>query len=300
MYLSIHFAALVPYGSELFSNRGVLPDARLNLTFGILPNFLEHYDSPTIVTAFLLALSMLAVAFALGRFRRSAALLLWYGWACLFNRNNLINNPSIPYIGILLVLTTLVPLGEHLSSESFNREWKFPRIVYWTAWILMATGYSYSGWMKVHSPSWVDGTALYHVLNNPLARPGLVRDAMLALPSPCLRALTWVSLAAEAVFLPLSLTQRGRIVAWSALAAMNIGIVFVINFTDLTIGMLLLHLFTFDTDWIRHSRIVTPTIRTEVLHALRMLAFHPTCLDGAGSVRLGFTSAERDKKNSAD
>lgn len=250
-YLAVHFATLIPYGAELFSDRGVLANARLNFTFGILPNLLEHYDSPGFVTGFLITWSILAVAFALGLFRRSAAILLWYGWACLFNRNNLINNPSIPYIGVLLLLTVLVPTGEVVAANRSDRRWEIPTMVYWTGWILMAAGYSFSGWLKLHSPSWIDGTALYRVLNNPLARPGLARDLVLALPAPCLRALTWASLGAELLFLPLTLTRTTRMVAWCALVAMNLGILFVINFADLTMGMLMIHLFTFDPTWFR-------------------------------------------------
>jgi hypothetical protein len=301
VYLAIHLAALVPYGGELFGNRGLLANARLNFTFGILPNLLEHYDSPACVTCFLVALSILALAFAFGIFRRATAVLLWYGWACLFNRNNLINNPSIPYIGMLLLLTTLVPRGEGLAPRPIDRAWKFPTTIYWTAWILMAAGYSFSGWMKLHSPSWVDGSALYHVLNNPLARPGPVRDLLLALPTSCLRILTWASLAAELLFLPLSVTRHGRMIAWSALVAMNIGIVFAINFADLTIGMLLLHFFTFDSSWLAapHFTPITkvaepkrPILAAKIIRALEMLAFLPSGLDGAVIARLTLPSAD--------
>jgi hypothetical protein len=253
IYLVAHFVALIPYGTELFSDRGVLANPRLNFTFGILPNLLEHYDSPGFVTVFLIILSILSAVFALGFFRHAAAILLWYGWACLFNRNNLINNPSIPYIGLLLLLSVLVPPGEALSFKRVNRYWEFPAVVYWAAWILMAAGYSFSGWMKLHSPSWIDGTALYHVLNNPLARPGPARNLALALPAAFLHIVTWASLGAELLFLPLSLWRRTRILAWSAMVVMNLSILFVINFADLTIGMLMIHLFTYDPGWFSNT-----------------------------------------------
>jgi hypothetical protein len=32
---------------------------------------------------------------------------------------------------------------------------------------------------------------------------------------------------------------------------MNLGVLLVINFTDLTIGMLMIHLFTYDPSWFR-------------------------------------------------
>jgi hypothetical protein len=179
-------------------------------------------------------------------------------------------------------------------------------MIYWTAWVLMAAGYSFSGWMKLHSPSWIDGTALYHVLNNPLARPGFMRDFLLALPAPFLHALTWASLGAELLFVPLSLTQRNRIIAWSSLVAMNLGIVCAINFADLTIGMLLLHLFTFDPNWLAPTRSrlrqwwvgeIGLTLRAEFLRALETLAFYPASLDPP---YLTFPSADRDQDDSTD
>src|SRR5207248_9666128 len=103
LYLCQHFAALLPYGAELFSRAGALPDARLNFTYGLLPNPLERWDSPDFVSFFLASLSILAALFTLGIGRRLCALLLWYGGSCLFNRNNLISNPSLTYVGLLLL-----------------------------------------------------------------------------------------------------------------------------------------------------------------------------------------------------
>jgi len=122
-------------------------------------------------------------------------------------------------------------------------------MVYWTAWMLMAAGYSFSGWMKLYSPSWIDGSALFHILSNPLARPGCARDFLLALPTSWLRFLTWGALAAELLFFPLSISQRSRMIAWCALASINFAILFVVNFADLTFGMLMIHFFTYDLAW---------------------------------------------------
>ncbi|MEO7725371.1 MAG: hypothetical protein ABIU29_11920 [Chthoniobacterales bacterium] len=249
LYLALHFAQLLPYGAELFSNQGMLPQARLNLTFGILPNPLAVWDSPSSITLFLSALLLLSLAFAAGLQRRMAALLLWFGWACLFNRNNLILNPSLPYIGALLLLSTLLPLGESWRRGQSEPGWRFPASVAWAAWLLLAAGYTYSGWMKLLSPSWLDGTALFHVLQNPLARPGIFRDALLHLPPSWLQIATWVSLAGELLFLPLSFRLTTRLVAWLTMFILQIVILGVVNFADLTIAMLLFHCFVFDPRW---------------------------------------------------
>jgi hypothetical protein len=250
VYLAIHFAQLIPSGTELFSRDGMLSDTRLNLTFGIFPNPLTRWDSPECVTTFLIGLIILSLAFTAGAFRRSAAVLIWFGWACLFNRNNLIVNPSIPYIGLLLLLSALVPLGEGWILAKERADWQFPSGVYWTAWILLAAGYSYSGWMKLLSPSWIDGSALSHILNNPLARPGWARDTLLQLPDLDRQIATWAALMVELLFLPLSFCLTTRKVAWLAMIGRQIAILGLVNFADLTIAMLLVHLFTFDPRWV--------------------------------------------------
>lgn len=253
VYLTVHFLDLLPYAAELFSRGGMLSDARLNFTHGLLPNPLERWDSPAFATAFVAGLAALSFAFTVGFCRRFAAIALWVGWACLFNRNNLIINPSLPYVGMLLLLSVIVPSGEPLSVRPTEEEWRFPTGAYWAAWVLLALGYAFSGWTKLQSPSWVDGSALEHVLNNPLARPGFARDAMLRFPQ-ALQLLTWATLAVELLFLPFSFQQTGRLVAWSALCSLHVGIVLLVDFADLSIGMWMVHLFTFDLAWIPMRR----------------------------------------------
>jgi predicted DCC family thiol-disulfide oxidoreductase YuxK len=114
----------------------------------------------------------------------------------------------------------------------------------------MSLGYFYSGLMKLNSPSWIDGSALARVLINPLARPGLFRDIALALPSEFLRVATWGALALELSFGPLALFRRARPWIWSAMLLLHLGLFLLISFPDLTAGMVMLHLFTFDPAWI--------------------------------------------------
>jgi hypothetical protein len=258
-YLAIHFAHLVPWGAELFSREGVIPRASLNPTHGILPNVLAWADSPPFVTAFLVALVGLSVLFALGVARHAAALLVWYGWACLFNRNVLISNPSIAYVGLLLLLTTVVPSGEPLRAFGRRPErvdFHVPAGAYWTAWFLMAAGYAFSGIVKLASPSWVDGTAVWHVVQNPLARDGLLRDILLGMPAWGFRLLTWKVLALEILFLPLALWRWTRPVIWLAMVLAHIGILALVSFADLSAGMLMVHLFTVDSRWPGMLRLV--------------------------------------------
>lgn len=249
-YLAVHFLHLAPWAGELFGAHGVLPDPALNPTHAIFPNPLNLPLTDAVLTIITLLLAAASLLFAAGTWRKPAALLLWFGWTALFHRNNLIANPSLSYVGLLLILTLLIPGGEPWSRGPRNAAWQMPKWVFRTAWILMAAGYSFSGFTKLYSASWIDGSALHYLLDNPLARPGWMRDAMLRLPDGLLSLMTWGTLAAELLFAPLSLWSRSRPWIWLTLVSLHIGIIAVIDFADLSLGMLMLHLFTFDPTWL--------------------------------------------------
>src|SRR5262249_40266522 len=161
---------------ELFSNQGVLGRASSSPLIHLFPNLFAISDKPGFVIALLLLGSLLAVLFALGLWDRTAAFLLWYLLACLLGRNPLISNPALPFIGWLLLLHTLLPKAPYGSLSARDRDdpganWCIPKLAFVVAWALMAIGYSYSGYTKLVSPSWLDGSALARVLQNPLARP---------------------------------------------------------------------------------------------------------------------------------
>lgn len=263
LYLAVHFFHLVPWAAEIFSSQGVLPDARLSPLTRLFPNVLTLLDGPGFVTA-LVALAGLGLAF--GVVDRSLAVFLLYVLACLFGRNPLIANPSLPYVGwVLLAHAALpaLPMGVGLwRSADAARGWTFSRPLYAAAWILLAAGYSFSGYTKLVSPSWLDGTAIARVLESPLARPGVLRQALVGLPSGWLETGTYAALGLELFFLPLALLPRLRPWLWLALLAMHLGLMGLVAFADLSFGMVLVHLFVADPAWLRCLQ-VKPARRTK-------------------------------------
>lgn len=253
-YLLIHFARLIPYGRELFSSDGILPRDASPL-FRLFPNVLLVSDAPAMVLTMLIVACVAAILFAFGWRDRIAAVVMWYVLACLFGRNPLIANPSLPYVGWLLLAHLFVPPAPFGSWAARGRidprgGWQMPRPLHHAAWAVMALGYSYSGWTKLVSPSWVDGTAMARVLANPLARPSVVRDAILAMPPIFLQLSTWGALALELLYAPLALSRKARPWIWTAMLLMHLGLMLLIDFADLSFGMVILHLFTFDPAWV--------------------------------------------------
>ena len=66
--------------------------------------------------------------------------------------------------------------------------------------------------------------------------------------------MTWLSLAGEILFVPLSFFRRGRLAIWTLMLGMHGGILLVVDFLDLTAAMVLIHLFVFDPDWFRAKK----------------------------------------------
>lgn len=254
-YLVIHFAMLLPYASEIWSSMGLLPNAALNLTHGFFPNILNLFDSSFAVTALVAFLLLCAILFLLGIQRPFVSLLLWYGWVCLFDRNNLISNPGLPFIGWILLCCAVIPVGEPLTLLASKKEdWEFPRWLFLGAWTIMSISYTLSGIDKLNSPSWWDGNAIVHLLHNPLARDWGLRTFFLALPTGILQVMTWGILLIEVSFLPLALWNKTRPWIWLAMIGMHLGILLIVDFADLTMGMLMIHWFTFDASWLKPSR----------------------------------------------
>jgi hypothetical protein len=287
LYLTIHFMDLIGYSEELFGERMPYNPA-LGPTYEFWPNLFNLVNATQLVFAMTVASLCFAVTspsmwktvknvfygvvlillvklweedlyrvftpqyagclmimtWLFAEVPQLCAFFLWYGWSCMTNRNVLISNPGIPYVGFLLLTCALLP---DLKSPKA----RIPHRYVWLAWFLMGFGYTASGLHKLQCPSWIDGTALQHILEGPLARDNLVRNLMISLPTVVLQLMTWFGLALEISFMPLGLFYHTRFWFWSAYLMFHLGIMTMINFTDLTLGVLMVHLFTFEPRWLR-------------------------------------------------
>jgi predicted DCC family thiol-disulfide oxidoreductase YuxK len=263
LYLAVHFAHLLPYAGELFSSAGILPTSTTSPLFNLFPGLYHLSDSPLFVSVTTALGVVLSLAFACGWRDRTAAVLLWFLLASEFTRNPLISNPSLAYVGLMLIVCALQAPAPYGSVAARGRldpagDWQARKETWGLLWFAMALGYSYSGWVKLQSPSWQDGTALLWLFENPLARTGFVNEFLAGLPEGFWKIATWASLGLELVFAPFALFPRVRLLPWLGLLGMHIGILFVIDFADLTLAMILLHLATFDPAWLAPKRGTQP------------------------------------------
>src|SRR5260221_11837909 len=107
----------------------------------------------------------------------------------------------------MLLAPLFVPASPYGSLAARNRAdpnggWFLPGPVFLAAWVVLALSYTYSGYTKFVSPSWVAGDNIGLVLPNPLARPSILRHLFFGMPPLFLALLTWAGLSVELLFSP--------------------------------------------------------------------------------------------------
>lgn len=264
-YLFVHFAYLAFWAADIFSDQGMVADASLSPLIYAFPNILAVFDSPAFVTAFAAAAALAAIPFGLGKWDKAAAIFMWFALACFVGRNPLITNPATPYAGWMLLAHVFITSAPYGSLSARGRPdprggWSMASGIFLAAWIVLALTYSYSGYTKLLSPSWVAGENIRFVLDNPLARDWFLRDLFLAAPDALLKGLTWFILAIELLFAPLCLIRALRPWLWAGMLFVQFGFAFLLNFPDLTIAMLLFHMFTFNPAWLKAKSLAGYTV----------------------------------------
>lgn len=249
-YLAWHYTALVPWGAELFSTAGILGAPGANPFHGRWWNPLFDPAAASLATILPAIAGILSLLLACGIGRRLVAIALAIIHSMLFTACPLIANPGLPYVGLLLWLCAIIPPGETWSRS--NRDWRIPGVAFLTANFLLAAGYTFSGVSKLTSPGWLDGTALHTVLQGALARSNGVPELLAAMPEEMLRLMTWGTLAFEIAYLPLWFISRLRTPLWLAAISFHTGILLTLDFADLTLGMLMIHLFVMPA-WLRDA-----------------------------------------------
>jgi len=289
-YLAVHFAYLSLYAAELFSAVGMLSEGGLSPLWAFAPSLLRLSDAPLFTVLVTLSGAIAAVAFAAGRFDRLSAAWMLAVLISLFARNPLIANPALPYVGLMLLAHLCLPPAPFGSLAAKGRadptgSWAMPRPVFVALTAILCLSYSYSGYTKLLSPSWVSGDAVALVLQNPLARDWFLRDALLAFPEWVAAGTTAFILYVELLFAPLFLIRRLRVWLWSGMFLVQVSFLLLLSFPDLTIPMLLFHLLLFDPAWLPPRRLNRATLHYDgecgICHAAVRFALAETPGTGA-------------------
>jgi len=184
--------------------------------------FFVHFIAGDLATPVLVVAAIAAVCFAIGWHDRVAAIVMACVLVWLFGRNPPAANPLLLVAGGLLIVHACLPRAPFLSVDARGRVdprggWSMPPPLFAAMWIVMSIGYGYSAWTMLISPS----------------RTGVDLGFGLAL-----------------LLAPLALVRRVRPWLWLAMLALHLGLMLLIDFADLSLMMVIVHLFTFDPAWV--------------------------------------------------
>jgi hypothetical protein len=214
------------------------------------PNALSWFHSSEQTPLFIGLLGALAALLLLGCVRRCAALLLWYGWACLTNWAPFLYVPSEGLVGWLLLLCAVIPSGEAWSVWPRRAKgWAMPNGAIQAVWIVLGVGYLASGVDKLTSPSWRDGSAIRTVLTSPIAYWDFIATWVRQLPDSVVHALSWSVLSLEVGFFWLIWSCWTRPLAWIAATMMHLLIRATLNLHTVTDPFLVSQILAFDVRW---------------------------------------------------
>ncbi|NQU70497.1 MAG: DUF393 domain-containing protein [Rhodospirillales bacterium] len=226
--------------------------------------------SPALVVWFWIA-SAFALALAVGCRDRLAAILMMLvlaglglvGWPPLASRLDL--HYSFLLVGWMLLAHAFMPSAPYGSASAYNRAdpgggWRMPPGLFLASWIVLALVYWSGAQPRPMSAFWMTGDLIQHVLNDPLARDWFLRDIVLGFPTIILQILSWFFGVAALLFAPLCLLKWLHPWLWSIMLSVQIGIGFFLNLPELTIPMLLFHMFTFNPLWLKPISLTGATV----------------------------------------
>ena len=243
MYLFFYYLTTLPYGSELYSNQGMLPEAGLNWTHGFFPNILNVYDTPLIITILFVVGSIVSLLFTGGILPRAFAVILWYIQTCLYNRNVLTDEPSQAYIGLLLVTFALLPKIESIAYLFRKEHWHtqakilIPYFVYMVPVFIFGITFTLSAYDKLLSSSWENGNALMLLLTMEIAKPSVLLSFLKSHTS-ITSILSYLALFSQFICLPLVISGFYRIAIGIQVVAFSFAFL-VLDINQVTLGMLL-------------------------------------------------------------
>lgn len=252
IYIFVFAILLYPYLAELYTVDGLIYQLDGAIVFNPLFSPFLFRESFAVYTIYILQV-VAAVVFTLGLYHRAAAILLWFCHVYLFNLNPYTNSPEYAYLGWLLLAFIFIPNGIAFSVKNKMSAWQWSPDFRKAAWLVLAVSYTNSGVLKALSPGWLEGSALGKVALSEVNSYGWTIHIAKAAPW-LFTGLNWVVLGIEALAILFIWKSGMRKYFWCASVLMHIGILLMMQFAQVSLGMLVFHLFLFDPKWLKEFK----------------------------------------------
>jgi vitamin K-dependent gamma-carboxylase-like protein len=251
------FWQLFPNLTAFFTDEGILPRRAQALSDGDRLSLLNLSGDWWFVAVIWFVSCLVALALTLGWHTRVMGLLAFILVSSFSWRDPLILDGSDLVFRLVPLWLAFTPAGERWSIDArrratpVGRGWALPiRILeLQIAWIYLATGLE-----KLGGIDWINGTAAYYALQleHTFARPWAHAFAVDPLMS---HLITWYTIGVELSFLPLAMfpSERTRLVATVSAAAMQLGILVLMNVGNFPLVMLAAGVLFVPPDWIHRT-----------------------------------------------
>jgi uncharacterized membrane protein YphA (DoxX/SURF4 family) len=169
----IYLVELIPYAALQFSSSGWLDGIRQlaqqnggswSLFFFVADKYADMFAYTTMIVG--ISASFLLM---LGWHSRFMAGISWMVWVSLWNRNPLILDGDDALLKLMCFYLLLSPCGNCWSLDAILQN-KPQRSAIWPLRLIqfqIALLYFVSGWVKFHSPEWLDGSVIRYILIHP-------------------------------------------------------------------------------------------------------------------------------------
>lgn len=170
---AVYFVELLPYVEPQFSNTSWLGTTRQieaqnggswSLFFLDMGRFSGLFAYTVVITAILSSILLM-----LGCYSRMSACVTWLIWVSVWNRNPLLLDGDDAVLKIMCFYLMLSPCGNSWSVDAFRNP-KPKSVPVWPLRLVqfqIALIYFVSGWVKFHSPEWLDGSIIRYVAIHP-------------------------------------------------------------------------------------------------------------------------------------
>lgn len=199
---------------------------------------------------FAVVLAICSICLFLGFRRQWVSVLLWIGWVSLFSRGFFRGTLGFYLVGYLLLAMLAIPRGEGWALDRKKNEWEMPGALYWGAWIFLSIAYLVRGIQKLWIPSWVEGSALKLILEEPLAHTTFIRDCLFDFPL-LLKLITWLALFFEIFFGFFVIFRSTRIFIWLGILGTHFVVLSLFGASGPSLGILIFYLFLLDRNWLK-------------------------------------------------
>lgn len=249
LYYFVYSIFESPYVLEIFWLQGLNNETHVTKDFFDI--FITVAKNKSLILLLFYLKFIAIVGLILPRFTRISAIVL----LCIqlvFLNVSAISSPEIKYLNYLLLCISMINTHKmYFWRNTKNHYWTYNRRIFYVFGFVTLLAYSVSGYYKLLTPNWRSGEYIpYLFTEHHLLRP--LFDFIPFVKIKNLLSLVGyfvVLIETTAIFFAFNIYTR--FVIFILLTFMQLGILIFLDLGQISIGMLIGHIFLFDVHWLR-------------------------------------------------